>query len=206
MLVVTVSGVVGTWWFAPHEAASFWSPAISDSLGRATSYSFGSICFGSLLVAIIQVLHQMVHEARRSNQSNSLLLCLLECIVACLERMAQYFNKFANIYIGLYGYDYLTAGKKVMELFMNRGWTNLINDNLVYRTLALINFVVGALTGCTGILVAFLIPSWVDAFGDSPYIASFLLSFLIGISMSHVVVRASVFLALTALVPCLPCH
>jgi hypothetical protein len=46
VLHVTVSGVVGTWWFAPHDALSIFSPAILDSLGRATSYSFGSICMG----------------------------------------------------------------------------------------------------------------------------------------------------------------
>lgn len=46
VLHVTVSGVVGTWWFAPQEALSVFSPAIQDSFGRATTYSFGSICMG----------------------------------------------------------------------------------------------------------------------------------------------------------------
>lgn len=46
VLHVTVSGVVGTWWFAPQDALSVFSPAIQDSFGRATSYSFGSICMG----------------------------------------------------------------------------------------------------------------------------------------------------------------
>jgi len=179
--------VVGTWWFAPDEANALWSPAITDSFCRATTYSFGSICLGSLVMAIIQVLHQMVHEARRNNGRNSLLLCILECIVAFLERLAEYFNRYANIYVGLYGYEYMTAGKKVMELFRNRGWTNIINDNLVFRTLALINFVVGALTGAFGMAIANLFPSWVEVFGDNQYIASFALAFVIGLSLSHVV-------------------
>jgi hypothetical protein len=46
VLHVTVSGVVGTWWFAPQDALSVFSPAIQDSFGRATTYSFGSICMG----------------------------------------------------------------------------------------------------------------------------------------------------------------
>lgn len=43
---VTVSGVVGTWWFDPLDASSLFSPAIQDSWKRATTYSFGSICMG----------------------------------------------------------------------------------------------------------------------------------------------------------------
>jgi hypothetical protein len=46
VLHVTVSGVVGTWWFAPQDCLSVWSPAIVDSFSRATTYSFGSICMG----------------------------------------------------------------------------------------------------------------------------------------------------------------
>ena len=187
VLVVTVSGVVGTWWFAPHEANSFWSPAILDSLSRASTYSFGSVCLGSLVMALIQVLHQLVHEARRSNDRNSVLLCILECIVALIESIAEYFNKFTLIYIGLYGYDYLTAGKKVMELFKNRGWTTIINNNLLLRTLLLVNLAVGALTGCVGVLVCLLIPSWLELFGENDFIVAFIIAFIIGLFMSNVV-------------------
>jgi len=53
---VSVSGVVGTWWFSPAEAASICSDAVCHSLIRSTTYSFGSICFGSLIVAILHML------------------------------------------------------------------------------------------------------------------------------------------------------
>jgi len=46
VLHVTISGVVGTWWFAPQDCISVWSPAIMDSFSRSTTYSFGSICMG----------------------------------------------------------------------------------------------------------------------------------------------------------------
>lgn len=186
LLQVVVAGVVGTFWFAPHEANSFWSPAILDSFGRATSYSFGSICLGSLVMAIIQLLRHVISHARNTSQRNSVLLCILECIVSCLERLAEYFNKFAYAYIGLYGYDYLTAGKKVIELFKNRGWETIIADNIILRTFFFINFVVGALTGCVGLTLGYLFPSWVGAFGKNSVVMSFTLPFLIGISLSNV--------------------
>jgi hypothetical protein len=98
---VIVAGVVSTWWFQPNEASSCCSVAIKDSFVRATTSSFGSICFGSLLVAIIQTLRSMVESARHDNDNDgcaAFLLCLVDCLLQCLQGMLEYFNKFAYIY------------------------------------------------------------------------------------------------------------
>lgn len=42
-------------WFAPDEASGFCSKAVTDSGMRASTYSLGSICLGSLLTALLQV-------------------------------------------------------------------------------------------------------------------------------------------------------
>lgn len=197
MLHVTTAGVVGTWFLVPEEASSFCSSAITDSFSRAVSYSFGSICMGSLLIAIVRALRYLIHQARSSNQRNALLLCILECLVACLEGLIEYFNKFAFIYVGLYGYDFVTGGRKVLQLFQDRGWTAIINDNLVYRVLMLMCLVVGGLTGCAGMLLAYLLPAWVDTFGDDKYVFAFFLPFLVGTAMAHVVVSSCLVLLFT---------
>jgi hypothetical protein len=90
VLHVTVSGVVGTWWFAPQDCLSMWSPVILDSLSRATTYSFGSICMGSLLVAIIQTLETIVRSARqRRVGGNELLLCIGKCFKMLLDMLSS---------------------------------------------------------------------------------------------------------------------
>jgi hypothetical protein len=87
VLHVTVSGVVGTWWFAPQDCLSVWSPVIMDSFSRATTYSFGSICMGSLLVAIIQTLETIARSARqRQTGGNGLLLCIGKCVSQGMTR------------------------------------------------------------------------------------------------------------------------
>lgn len=35
------------------------------------------------------------------------------------------------MYVGLYGYSYIEAGKSVMGLFKNRGWEAIIADDLI---------------------------------------------------------------------------
>jgi len=149
---VTVAGTVGTWWYAPEETG-FCASSITGSLCRTMTTSFGSICFGSLLVALLQALKSLAYTAR-GNDDCALFACCAECILSCLEAYLEYFNKWAYIYVGLYGYGYIEAGRNVITLLHNRGWEAIIADNLVSNTLMLVSFVVGGLNGCIGLAVA----------------------------------------------------
>jgi hypothetical protein len=176
---------VGTWWFAPQDALSVFSPAIVDSFRRATTYSFGSICMGSLLVAIIQTLEAIARSARK-NKRGGLFLCVIECILHMLSRIAVYFNRWAYCYVGLYGFDYVSSGKKAMELFQAKGWSSIITDNLVHRSLGLVAIVVGALSGFLGMLLA-KATGWAESsLGENSDAVVFLLCFLIGLSMAMI--------------------
>jgi len=183
VLHVTVSGVVGTWWFAPHDALSVFSPAIVDSFRRATTYSFGSICMGSLLVSIIQTTETMVRASSRYDRG--LLRCLFECILNLLARLAMYFNRWAYCYVGLYGFDYLSSGKKAMELFQAKGWTTIITDNLVHRSLRIVAVVVGALSGFLGMLIGMA-----AGYGPSIFVPYFFISLSMANILMNVVLSA----------------
>lgn len=147
----TVCGTVGTWWFTPHEASSCCSKAICDSFFRSVTYSFGSICLGSLVVAIIQALREMARQARE--QGDSALACIAECILGCLESIVEYFCTWAYVYVALYGYPFLEAGKQVIQLFRSRGWTTIITDMLVDGVLGMVSLAVGVITGAVSALV-----------------------------------------------------
>jgi hypothetical protein len=91
VLAVTVSGTVATWWLFPNEARGCCSQAVRESYWRSVTTSFGSICLGSLIVALIQATRELLNSLR--NDDNSLLLCLVDCFLSCLESLAEYFNK-----------------------------------------------------------------------------------------------------------------
>merc|ERR1719261_2146303 len=96
--------------------------------------SFGSICFGSLLVAILEAMKQMCREAQRQN--NSALACCAACLIGCVESLVQYINRYAFVYVGLYGHDFCAAGSHVFGLFNHRGWIDtVLNDNLISNAL-----------------------------------------------------------------------
>jgi len=83
-----------------------------------------------------------------------LLLCLIECILACIADIVDYFNQWAYVYVGLYGFGYIDAGRNVFQLFQQKGWTVIISDDLTARVLTMVSFGVGVLTGLVGLAIA----------------------------------------------------
>jgi hypothetical protein len=152
---VTSGGTVASWWFQPHHPAP-----VRAALFRATTTSFGSICFGSLILAFITTLRAMVRGAidkmrndRNRNFVKECLLLILSSILNCLENLIAYINRYAYAYIAAYGYDFMTAGKYVMSLFEQRGWSAIINDDLISNALTLLAVFMSLLGGLVGLIL-----------------------------------------------------
>lgn len=109
---VTISGVYATWFFAPRNPAK---GATRGSARRALTYSFGSISFGSLLVAIVQFLRQLCSVAQASSDSGNFgidcAFCILRCILGLVEWAINFVNRYAFSYMALYGDSYITSAK-----------------------------------------------------------------------------------------------
>ena len=109
----TISGVYGAWFFAPRNSPK---SATRGAARRALTYSFGSISFGSLLVAILNMIRQAVSiaqqsEANSGNIAADCAFCLLQCILGLVEWAVQFINRYAFSYIALYGKSYIQSAK-----------------------------------------------------------------------------------------------
>ncbi|OQR97480.1 hypothetical protein THRCLA_06930, partial [Thraustotheca clavata] len=62
----TTAGTVGEWWFSPHPEG-----AVKRALQRSLSTSFGSICFGSLVVAALASMRFVLLTAKRRKSRSS---------------------------------------------------------------------------------------------------------------------------------------
>jgi len=149
---VTVAGVVASWWFTPKSSGCC-SSAVFGSFFRTMTTSFGSVCFGSLLVALIQAIRQLAETARQNDELGNMLACCIDCVLSCLQSIIEYFNKWAFVYVGIYGYGYCEAGKSVIQLFKDRGWEAVIADDLVGMVLFMMSLIVGLVTGGVAILL-----------------------------------------------------
>ena len=99
----------------------------------------------------------------------------------------EYFNSWAFVYVGIYGYPFIEAGKNVFNLFRQRGWTTLITDNLVFRALFLCNLGIGSVCGLvTSIVCKFVIAPTLSEGDDFPLSVYFFVAFVIGLLISNV--------------------
>jgi len=138
----TVAGAVATWWFNPAPGKS----PVTGALKRSLTTSFGSIAFGSLLVAIIKATRQVVRAARDNKDIGPALACVLDCMLGILESLLEIFNRYAFCYVGIYGYDFRTAGRSVWTLFKERGLTVIVNDDLLDNVFLLGCILVGVIS------------------------------------------------------------
>jgi hypothetical protein len=163
VLHTTIAGVVGTFWFSPSPQAGEtattntttsnqggrgccgFDSIIYDSWVRSSVYSFGSICLGSLLVAVLQVLQILVRMARQQREDQnrergirrpqgSILFCLLEVFVDYLEKLMEYINSWAfgkymmmTRVCGLSVCRYGTRGQNLGETFSHRFVLSIIH-------------------------------------------------------------------------------
>jgi len=188
----TVAGVVGTWWFIPDESG-FCGKAVCGSFFRTITTSFGSVCFGSLIVSIIEATRQIVETARQNDDIGAALACCIDCILSCIQGLVEYFNKWAYVYVGLYGYGYCEAGKNVMQLFRDRGWEAIIADDIVTTVLFLVSLVSGLITAAVGVLASSY-TNWFDLIieqndGDALFVKIIcgIIGFIIGYALCAII-------------------
>ena len=78
----TIAGVYGSWYFCAGKPGGMPSGATRGAFRRSITYSFGSISFGSLIVALINMLRQACSIAQRQEASEgnpiaAIMFCVL---------------------------------------------------------------------------------------------------------------------------------
>ncbi|EAZ63321.1 hypothetical protein PICST_34117 [Scheffersomyces stipitis CBS 6054] len=137
---VVIAGIYGTWYYlAGSDQGAPRVPALG-ALKRALTYCFGSICFGSLIVAFIQLLRAFIQALRQNALAGGdncafCALCILDLIVGFIDWMVRYFNHYAYCYVALYGKSYLRSAKDTFDLLRYKGMDALINDCFINTAL-----------------------------------------------------------------------
>jgi Plasma-membrane choline transporter len=147
---------------------------------------YGLCCTGKKMIVPLFLFHRVNFSVPLSNSS--------DCIYSIFQ----------------YGYDYMTSGRKVLELFQARGWNTIVTDNLIYRTISMVSVVIGALAGlfgmvmarATGWATAALAGDGVDNNESGGLNVVFLLCFVIGYSLASILM-ATVLSATDAVIVCL---
>ncbi len=143
----TVAGIFGTAYYNATKV----SHAALGAFRRSMTYSLGSICFGSLIVALLDLLRALFNLLQSQAASDgdlvgTILACVASCCVACIQYLVEFFNRYAYINIALYGNSYIRAAKETWSLLADRGIDAIINDSLVNIVFNCGAFIIGLLT------------------------------------------------------------
>mmetsp|Transcript_40215 Transcript_40215/g.119884 ORF Transcript_40215/g.119884 Transcript_40215/m.119884 type:complete len:331 (+) Transcript_40215:135-1127(+) len=114
----TVSATVAQWYFAP--VADQLKPArshsrVGDSLRGALGPAFGSLCFGALVLTVVDLMRSALEELRKKAQENVLLYCLF-VLVQFLFTLVEMVTKFATVRIAITGEAFWPATRGVASL------------------------------------------------------------------------------------------
>jgi hypothetical protein len=200
---ITLCGLFGTFYFmgvsnGDNIEIPLKNPT-AKSAKRAMTTSFGSNCYGSLLIAIISTLRSLANSgARNENGTVNFLACCLACILSYLQDILEYFNKYAFAQVAIYGKDYCSAGKDTWKLFKERGIDAIINDLIIGRVLGVGALIIAIIN--TLISLAYL----AIAKSTSPLtmVAAGIIAFIVGImefSVIHAVFDSGVVATFTCL-------
>jgi hypothetical protein len=148
----TVVAAVARWW----TTGTCTVEALQYFFGTFTSTSLGSICFGSLLGAVVRTMRAVtsfLHARVRRSTDNSFLgkvnrwsASVLDGLLAILDRMIVYFNRYAFCYVAIEEYDYIRASYAATTLFRARGFTALLNDDLLDFVMYISNTFIACVT------------------------------------------------------------
>mmetsp|Transcript_150091 Transcript_150091/g.279767 ORF Transcript_150091/g.279767 Transcript_150091/m.279767 type:complete len:446 (-) Transcript_150091:98-1435(-) len=182
ILYVSLAGVVARYYFGEQL-----EEAVPRSVGQACTNFFGSICFGSLLIAIVQTLREMARQAKEQasedgNSTAAIAMCVVDCFLGCLETLVQIFNEFAFVYVAIYAIPFTDAAKKTYNLLTSSD--ALLKDNIA-------NIV--TLCGCVAVAVACAFfngfAAWRAQLSEGFIVLSCVFGFFVGFAIMCVVSR-----------------
>ncbi|XP_051996323.1 choline transporter-like protein 2 isoform X2 [Xyrauchen texanus] len=120
---VTLAGAFASYYWAfkkPDDIPAF---PVFNSLGRALRYHTGSLAFGSLILAIVQVIRVILEYLDQKlkgaqNKFAKFLLSCLKCCFWCLEKFIKFLNRNAYIMVAIYGKNFCTSARDAFFLLM----------------------------------------------------------------------------------------
>ena len=108
---------------------------VLDSLHVAATTSFGSVCFGALVVAMIKALYQMVRPAQKlaenGNTITSVIVCVIDVIIMCTGDLVEYFDDWVYPQCAIRGTAFCGSARSTYAVIACNGLPTVITDLLL---------------------------------------------------------------------------
>ncbi|PIK47953.1 putative choline transporter-like protein 2 [Apostichopus japonicus] len=143
---VTLAGVFATYFWTVDKKDLPKFPLLRSLIWTIT-YHTGSVAFGALIIAIVQLIRifleyiELQLKGKKNKVAKFILRCL-KCIFWCLEKFLKFINKNAYIMIAIYGKNFCTSAQNAFFLLMRNiirvAVVNKITDFLLFIGIAMV--------------------------------------------------------------------
>ena len=121
-----LAGAFASWFWAWDKNKDVPALPLLNSLGRTLRYHTGSLAFGSLIIAIIQIIraaleyieYKLTGSGKDPGPVIRFILKCMKCCFWCLEKFMKFLNKNAYIEIAVYGKNFCVSAKNAFFLLM----------------------------------------------------------------------------------------
>uniref|UniRef100_A0A8C6DHF3 Choline transporter-like protein n=1 Tax=Moschus moschiferus TaxID=68415 RepID=A0A8C6DHF3_MOSMO len=153
-----LAGAFASYYWALKKPDDIPPYPLFTAFGRAIRYHTGSLAFGSLILAIIQMFRlilEYLDKRLQKAQSNisKFLKCCLRCCFWCLEKAVKFLNRNAYVMMAIYGKNFCKSARDAFNLLMRNILKIAVMDRVTDFVLILGKILVA---GCIGVL-AFLL-------------------------------------------------
>jgi hypothetical protein len=101
---------------------------VSTAVSYAYKYHLGTLAFGSLIIAIVEVIRFLfefvAEQLVKASGDNCCVKCIVgcaSCLLACLERCVDYINRAAYSFIAISGQSFISGAQDGMLLNLKHG-------------------------------------------------------------------------------------
>ncbi|CAL1537804.1 unnamed protein product [Lymnaea stagnalis] len=120
---MTLAGAFASYYWAWDKEKDIPTFPLWSACYRSLRYHMGSLAFGSLIIAIVQMIRAILEYINRKlkgseNKVAKFILGCLRCCFWCLEKFLRYINKNAYILIAVHGRNFCSAAKDGFFLIM----------------------------------------------------------------------------------------
>jgi len=112
------------WYFTVDKGGRI-DTSIFSATRITLSYHAGTAAFGSLIIAIIQMIRAFVTYVQKKIQQGgpesqvaNAVACCFQCCLACLERCMKFINKNAYIQTAIFGHNFCTGAREAFFLIL----------------------------------------------------------------------------------------
>ncbi|XP_006888676.1 PREDICTED: choline transporter-like protein 5 [Elephantulus edwardii] len=154
----TLAGAFASYYWAAEKPKDIPPFPLFNAFGRAIRYHTGSLAFGSLILASVQmfriILQYVDHRIRAAhNKISKFLRCCLKFCFWCLEKVVKVLNKNAYIMIAIYGNNFCRSAREAFNLLMRNVIKVAVLDTVTEFVLILGKILVAGSIGVMSFLI-----------------------------------------------------